>query len=71
MSHCKDCKHWGTGKPQRMANYSPKRHCAVIVTNDADSLAMISVGGDIEHGDYPADLLTHPNFGCVLWEAKE
>jgi hypothetical protein len=71
MGNCRDCAHWGNGKPRRAANYSPKKRCAIVLTNFSEAPAMISVVGDIEYGDDPADFLTAPDFGFVLWEAKE
>lgn len=71
IGRCKNCKHWGEGKPQRYVDYSPKKHCAAIMSNFSECLATISVDGDIEYGDYPVDLLTDPSFGCVLHEPRE
>jgi hypothetical protein len=71
MGNCKDCKFWGAARPMRPDSYSPKKHCATVWTNHAASPAMISIGADIEHGDHPADLLTNPDFGCVLFEPRE
>lgn len=71
MGHCKYCKHWGHGEALRSADYAPKKHCAFVLTNDTQSPVTISVGGNAEYGDDPADLLTAPDFGCVLFQAKE
>lgn len=70
MNRCATCKHWGAGEPRRFANWGELRHCAVFTTNNPAPGATISVGGDNEFGDYDADFVTRPSFGCVLWEQK-
>lgn len=72
MNRCETCKHWGSrrGDYDRTGHWSPSpsdvRDCRII-TNGNTSLATIDWGS----GSGLTELVTHKNFGCVLWEAKD
>jgi hypothetical protein len=73
MGSCKDCKHWGRSAPTGGATWYPaKHHCAAmgelatLAGNEANT-AFIEFG--CERG--PIEIWTAPDFGCVLFTAKE
>ena len=75
MGNCRDCKHWDkqalvgrhSGYGQKLRGYGM---CSVIIddygNNDIHDTAFV-MGGD--YADTAGELLTKPDFGCVLWEA--
>jgi hypothetical protein len=70
MGNCKDCKFWG-GK--RFTEYSGYKECRGV--KDSEDIAALSVPKP-EWLAYTvsyegAGLMTQPDFGCVLFEAKK
>ena len=57
MGHCKDCEYWYND------GLSDDMHCGAI-ENGCDMARAIYDG-------YEADVIVAPDFGCVLFEAKE
>ena len=66
VNRCVDCKHWGGGTAKDQAAHN----CCDIALLDLDTdrvrLTLHGEGADRTS----AALLTSPDFGCVLWEAK-
>ena len=63
---CKDCKHWGA-LPILDKHYDGQhRRCSeVSVSGGTEGKAYVISSEDMH------DLMTAPDFGCVLFEAKE
>lgn len=71
MNHCKDCRHWTVGAPSPRDEFE---ECALAtsttgsVDQHPNRLAIADVGADTPDGT-ATRLFTHPEFGCVQWEA--
>lgn len=65
MNTCETCKHWAvpSGRPWGLCSRGKSRDG---LQEDPDTLAWAE-----SWLDDPADLLTRPDFGCVMHEAKE
>lgn len=70
MGLCKDCKHW---TPTFKSEVIPeRRRCEVVsTTKSLTAVAGVAVSWDKEDGSPPSVfLVTAPEFGCTLFEAK-
>lgn len=67
MGTCKDCKFWS---PEGLQNPEDKGTCEKVCFSTGSKLFKISVKVDDDQGlDY--NLITGPEFGCVLFEKKD
>ncbi len=63
---CKNCKHWIEPKGKTLgAVWGECRH---IQSNDL--IEIYVEHGDLSYGDGVVQTDIHPNFSCILWEAK-
>lgn len=83
MNRCKDCKWWqfnpnhdeiwGSCKLTQRAepNQWNLQKCATHEWMGEYNIPKSRLAWAMDHEDYQAILRTHPDFGCVQWEAKE
>lgn len=66
MNRCVDCKHWSDSpqKPNSDLRVCRRIHYFNSISKNEDIV-------DIENDYGAADLLSGPQFGCVLFESKE
>ena len=72
---CKNCKHWletlvlKDYRPCKKINYAYDYH-EVFSDSDNEDRAILVTSGDAWQGISP-DLLTGPEFGCILFEQRK
>lgn len=69
MNRCKDCKHCSVNRVtgNSAAGSRPQElQCMRIEHERHDDVATV-----VDYEGYNAWLLVKPEFGCVLWEAKD
>ena len=76
MNNCGTCKHWGSVCSTRFRGdlkCGDQKRCGRIAdASDVGESELINETAYTEDGeDYYSALLTKPDFGCVLWEAKQ
>lgn len=82
MGNCKDCKHWLENMPMEpRAEWEkglPKHELTDLAKESGSICVLLTDAVEVDtarviNGDYadsPAYLITPPDFGCVLFEAK-
>jgi hypothetical protein len=65
---CAECKHWGHPEEDGYVN-DDRRNCLRIVASAPEGEPK-PIADEGECGSMNPRLVTPPDFGCVLWEAK-
>lgn len=76
-NRCESCKHWGSvdrgAYRDELLGYGDQKRCGRIV--DASDIGDDELSNEPAYTkdgeDYYSAIFTRPNFGCVLWEAKQ
>lgn len=65
-NHCRDCRWWDQSNGSVVQTEA--RRCE-LGSRDVPGHPLLFWG--LSDGSYKAEVETMPDFGCVLWEAKE
>ena len=70
---CQTCRWWGNQQYQRPGPFTPddRHECQRTTSSSGNPDTPDTLAYAVDNELYGAGLITHPAFGCVMWEAKE